>query len=67
MTIKDILEGYGVDFKTLRFETVKGAQCSAEEIRKQLSENILMIDGELIRDYEIYADEPLGFVELYII
>lgn len=67
MTLKDILElGYGIDFSTLRFEVKKDADtCTKEEIMDSLSNDELIVDGEVITDFDIYGDKPNGFVELY--
>ena len=64
MTIKDILTGYGVDFASLTFNTLKGSP-SMEEIKHELESDEIIVDGSFIRDFELYADEPYGFIELY--
>lgn len=58
MTLKDILEGYGIDMSTLKFETQKGVECSTvDEIMKSINNATLMFDtdnamGEEVSDYD---------------
>ena len=67
MTLREILEdGYGIDFSTLKFDFHKGMDhCTRDEVMQSLSEDELIIDGQLINYFDIYADKPNGFVELY--
>ena len=67
MTIKEILEdGYGIDFSTLKFDIQKDAvACTKEEIIESLTNDELIIDGEIVTDFDIYSDKPNGYIELY--
>ena len=45
MTLREILEGYGIDFNTLTFETIKNCECcSVEEIKKSMETNEIVVD-----------------------
>ena len=67
MTLADILsKGYGIDLSTLKFETIPGADtCTKEEILKSINEDEIIVDGSFIDDFDIVADEPKSFIELY--
>lgn len=66
MTLKDILEGYGIDFSTIDFKIQEGADaCSKEDIIKSMENDELIVDGRWIEDFDIVSDEPNGYVELY--
>ena len=71
MTLADILSnGYGIDLSTLRFELRtdldfdEGAP-TKEEILKSINEDEIIVDGSFIEDFDIVADSPKGFIELY--
>ena len=70
MTIADILSnGYGIDLSTLKFKLrtdleLDGA-CSKAEILRSINEDEIIVDGHFISDFDIYGDEPNGYVELY--
>ena len=76
MTIRDILEGYGIDFDSLTFEMkpenpewVDNVWNSPEEevqvTKKMLEEDEIIVDGQFIEDFDIVSDEPNGYIELY--
>ena len=66
MTLKDILEGYGIDFSTIDFKIQEGVDaCSKEEIIKSMENDELIVDGRWIEDFDIVSDEPNGYIELY--
>ena len=47
MTLKDLLEGYGIDFSTLDFKVAKSddsCPCTKEEILKSIEENEIVFD-----------------------
>ena len=65
MTIKDILEGYGIDFNSLKFKMTvypdDPEPMTAKEAKRRLEEDEITINGELIDDFDILDD----YVELY--
>ena len=66
MTLKDILEGYGIDFSTIDFKIQEGVDaCPKEELIKSMENDELIVDGRWIEDFDIVSDEPNGYVELY--
>lgn len=67
MTLADILSnGYGIDLSTLKFETIPGDDtCTKEEILKSIKEDDIIMNGKWIVDFDIVADEPYGYIELY--
>ena len=71
MTLADILSsGYGIDLSTLRFELRTDLECdeeapTKEEILKSINEDEIIVDGSFIDDFDIVADSPKGFIELY--
>jgi hypothetical protein len=76
MTVRDILEGYGIDFDSLTFkmkpenpEWVDSVWDSPEEevqaTKKMLEEDEIIINGEFIDDIDIVPDDPHGYIELY--
>lgn len=69
ITLKDILEkGYGIDFSTLKFEMRSDLEFDnviKAEILKSLAEDAFIVDGDFIKDFDIYGDEPGGYIELY--
>ena len=71
MTLADILStGYGIDLSTLRFELRTDLEFddeapSKEDILKSINEDEIIVDGSFIEDFDIVADKPKGFIELY--
>lgn len=69
MTLKDILEtGLGIDFSTLKFklrEDLEFDNLTVSEVLEHLEKDEIIVNGQLIEDFDIYGDEPNGFVELY--
>ena len=69
MTIKDILEGYGIDFNSLTFKMTDYPDdpepLTAEEAKRMLEEDEIIVNGEFIDDFDIVPDDPNGYIELY--
>ena len=68
MTLKDILEAYGIDFATLKFQ-LKSLDSDNlteySEVRERLATDEIIVNGSFIDDFDIVADSPKGFIELY--
>ena len=67
MTPKDILEAYGIDFATLKFQ-IKSPDTddlTESEVRERLATDEIVVDGELVNDIFLYGDTPHGWLELY--
>ena len=68
MTPKDILEAYGIDFATLKFQ-LKNPDTDDlteySEVRERLATDEIVVDGELVNDIFLYGDTPHGWLELY--
>jgi hypothetical protein len=67
MTPKDILEAYGIDFATLKFQ-LKSPDTDGlteSEVRERLATDEIVVDGELVNDIFLYGDTPHGWLELY--
>lgn len=71
MTLADILSsGYGIDLSTLKFKLRTDLEFDNEaateaEILKSINEDEIIVDGSFIDDFDIVADSPKGFIELY--
>ena len=71
MTLADILSnGYGIDPSTLKFKLRTDLEFDNEaateaEIIKSINEDEIIVDGCFIDDFDIVADSPKGFIELY--
>ena len=71
MTLADILSnGYGIDPSTLKFKLRTDLEFDNEaateaEILKSINEDEIIVDGCFIDDFDIVADNPKGFIELY--
>lgn len=69
MTLKDILEkGYGIDFSTLKFKLrtdLEFDNLTEDEVTNRLATDEFIVEGEVIEDFDIYGDEPNGYIELY--
>lgn len=69
MTVRDILEGYGIDFDSLTFKMTDYPDdpepLTAEEAKQRLEEDEIIINGEFIDDIDIVPDDPHGYIELY--
>ena len=71
MTLADILSnGYGIDLSTLKFKLRTDLEFDNEaateaEILKSINEDEIIVDGNFIDDFDIVADDPKGFIELY--
>jgi len=68
MTIADILaSGYGIDLDSLTFKMQ--AQLtdapSPEAVKKSLANDEFIVDGETDLHFDLYFDEPKGFIEIY--
>ena len=64
MTLKDILEGYGIDFSTLKFQLRKDIELdnlTIQEVKDQLADDEIIVDGSFICDFDTYE----GCLELY--
>ena len=69
MTLKDILDGYGIDFSTLKFQLRTDLELdnlTIEEVRNRLESDELIADGSFIYDFDVYGDSPNGYLELYL-
>lgn len=67
MTIRNILEGYGIDFNSLTFKMNPNdpEPLTAEEAKQRLKEDEFIVDGKFIEHIDIVSDDPYGFIELY--
>jgi hypothetical protein len=68
MTLKDILEDYGIDFATLKFKLRTDLELdnlTTEEVKERLATDEIIVDGSFICDFDIYGDSPNGYIELY--
>ena len=68
MTPKDILEAYGIDFDTLKFQLKSpnpNNLTEYSEVRERLATDEIIVDGSFIDDFDIVADKPNGYIELY--
>ena len=67
MTPKDILEAYGIDFATLKFQlkSPDTDDLTESEVRERLATDEIVVDGELVNDIFLYGDTPHGWLELY--
>ena len=69
MTLKDILEDYGIDFSTLQFKLrtdIELDNLTKEEVLTRLATDELIADGSYVIDFQVYGDKPNGWVELYL-
>ena len=69
MTVRDILEGYGIDFDSLTFKMTDyptdPEPLTVEEAKRMLEEDEIIVNGEFIDDIDIVPDDPHGYIELY--
>ena len=67
MTPKDILEAYGIDFATLKFQlkSPDTDDLTESEVRERLATDEIVVDGEFVNDIFLYGDTPHGWLELY--
>ena len=73
MTLKDILEDYGIDFATLKFKLRTDLELDnlTNKIEKDIRKAVdiftdeIIVDGSYICDFQVYGDEPNGYIELY--
>jgi hypothetical protein len=69
MTVRDILEGYGINFDSLTFKMndfpADPEPNTAEEVKHMLETDEIIVNGEFIDDIDIVADDPHGYIELY--
>ena len=69
MTIRDILEGYGIDFDSLTFKMTDypadPEPLTAEEAKRMLEEDEIIVNGDFIDNIDIVPDDPHGYIELY--
>ena len=68
MTLKDILEDYGIDFATLKFQLRTDLELdnlTTKEVKERLATDEIIVDGSFICDFQVYGDEPNGYIELY--
>ncbi len=69
MTIRDILEGYGINFDSLTFKMddfpADPEPNTVEEVKHMLETDEIIVNGEFIDDFDIVPDDPHGYIELY--
>lgn len=68
MTLKDILvKGYGIDFDSLRFDVLdkEPDATSAEDLKQSLATDEFIVNGDMDLHFDLYFDEPNGFIEIY--
>ena len=68
MTLKDILEDYGIDFSTLKFklrEDLELDNLTVKEVKDRLATDEIIVEGNFVNDFYLYGDVPNGYIELY--
>lgn len=76
MTIRTLLEGYGINVDTLKFDTIKGMECeSVEEIMKSINEAEISVEVDdfeemgtteySVEDYDILEDGIILYCEIF--